>query len=92
MAIEFEGVKWLATLGVGGVLAGGMFLFYRKDSNDKHKRVEDVAKDNGELTKLCIGVIEKNGEAYVKVAESHAKLAAAVEQMTDLLWRMKNGG
>lgn len=24
-------VKWLATLGVGGVLAGFMFSFYRKD-------------------------------------------------------------
>jgi len=26
-----EFVKWLATLGVGGVLAGFMFHFYRKD-------------------------------------------------------------
>ena len=29
MAPEF--VKWLVTLGVGGVLAGFMFMFYRKD-------------------------------------------------------------
>lgn len=29
MDIEF--VKWVATLGVGGVLAGMMFHFYRKD-------------------------------------------------------------
>jgi hypothetical protein len=26
-----EFVKWIATLGVGGVLAGFMFAFYRKD-------------------------------------------------------------
>lgn len=26
-----EFIKWLATLGVGGVLAGFMFAFYRKD-------------------------------------------------------------
>lgn len=26
-----EFVQWLATLGVGGVLAGLMFIFYRKD-------------------------------------------------------------
>lgn len=26
-----EFVKWIATLGVGGILAGFMFAFYRKD-------------------------------------------------------------
>lgn len=26
-----EFTKWLATLGVGGILAGFMFMFYRKD-------------------------------------------------------------
>lgn len=26
-----EFMKWLATLGVGGILAGLMFMFYRKD-------------------------------------------------------------
>jgi hypothetical protein len=26
-----EFVKWLATLGIGGVLAGFIFIFYRKD-------------------------------------------------------------
>lgn len=29
--MDAEFAKWLATLGVGGVLAGLMFLFYRKD-------------------------------------------------------------
>lgn len=29
--MDAEFVKWLATLGVGGVLAGLMFMFYRKD-------------------------------------------------------------
>lgn len=31
MNVDSEFVKWLATLGVGGVLAGLMFMFYRKD-------------------------------------------------------------
>jgi hypothetical protein len=30
-AMDAEFAKWLATLGVGGVLAGLMFMFYRKD-------------------------------------------------------------
>lgn len=29
--MDSEFIKWLSTLGVGGVLAGLMFAFYRKD-------------------------------------------------------------
>jgi hypothetical protein len=29
--VDAEFTKWLVTLGVGGVLAGFMFMFYRKD-------------------------------------------------------------
>lgn len=29
--MDGEFIKWIATLGVGGVLAGFMFVFYRKD-------------------------------------------------------------
>lgn len=31
MGIDTEFVKWLATLGIGGILAGFIFIFYRKD-------------------------------------------------------------
>lgn len=31
MPMDPELVKWFASLGVGGALAGGMFLAYRKD-------------------------------------------------------------
>jgi hypothetical protein len=30
--LDPESVKWFATLGVGGILAAFMFLFYRKDA------------------------------------------------------------
>ncbi len=29
---DVETLKWLASLGVGGILAGGMFAVYRKDA------------------------------------------------------------
>ena len=32
--MDLEFAKWLATLGVGGVLAGVMFGFYRKDMRE----------------------------------------------------------
>lgn len=31
LVIDSEFVKWLTTLGIGGILAGFMFVFYRKD-------------------------------------------------------------
>jgi len=31
LLMDGEFIKWIATLGVGGVLAGFMFVFYRKD-------------------------------------------------------------
>lgn len=31
MIMDGEFIKWLTTLGVGGILAGIMFMFYRKD-------------------------------------------------------------
>lgn len=31
IVMDAEFVKWLSTLGIGGILAGLMFLFYRKD-------------------------------------------------------------
>lgn len=31
MGIDLEFTKWLATLGIGGILAAFMFMYYRKD-------------------------------------------------------------
>lgn len=30
--MDLETMKWFASMGVGGVLAGGMFYLYRKDA------------------------------------------------------------
>jgi len=51
-------VQWLASLGVGGILAGGMFMVYRQDRKDSEKRFQEVA--NNFLT-----VIQQNTEAMV---------------------------
>jgi len=31
VTMDPEFIQWLATLGIGGILAGFMFIFYRKD-------------------------------------------------------------
>lgn len=62
---DTEFAKWLATLGVGGVLAGVMFAFYRKDMKQytdmmRHERGEllSVVRDNTVSNTTLVGVIK----------------------------------
>lgn len=57
MDIEF--VKWLATLGVGGALAGMMFIVYRKDMR------ELTAQWRGQ-TELLVQVVRDNTVAMTQ--------------------------
>lgn len=41
-----EFVKYLATLGVGGVLAAGMFYFYRMDAISTRESLSRIVQDN----------------------------------------------
>jgi hypothetical protein len=82
-------VKWLATLGVGGVLAGFMFAFYRKDikqyralenrdrPDDKHR--EENTASNTRLVLLL--------EAAERNALRKTDLDALIERRLDELQR-----
>jgi len=58
--LDTEFTKWLVTLGVGGVLAGYMFAFYRKD-----------IKNYTELWKMAtdrlLDTLEKNTASNLKL-------------------------
>lgn len=63
--MDAEFTKWLATLGVGGVLAGLMFMFYRKDVKqytELWKTATDqlisIVKDNTISNTRLIALIE----------------------------------
>lgn len=56
--IEFS--KWLITLGVGGILAGFMFMFYRKDV----KQFTELWRATAEL---LMGVIKDNTASNVRL-------------------------
>ena len=51
-----ELLKYLAPLGVGGILAWGMFMVYRKDMRDIVKRLEDS-------NSLLVSVVKENTAA-----------------------------
>jgi len=60
-----EFIKWLITLGVGGVLAGFMFVFYRKDIKQYTElwkitadQLMSIVKENTASNTKLIGLIE----------------------------------
>ncbi len=57
--MDKEFAQWLATLGVGGVLAGFMFVFYRKDV----RAYTDLWKAQSEL---LVRVVQDNTAASTK--------------------------
>lgn len=57
---DTEFVKWFATLGVGGVLAGLMFMFYRKDV----KQYTDLWKGQSDA---LLQVVKDNTVAITKM-------------------------
>lgn len=63
--MDAEFAKWLTTLGVGGALAGLMFIFYRKDIKqytELWKTTTDqlviIVKENTASNTKLIGLIE----------------------------------
>ncbi len=63
--VNTEFAQWIATLGIGGVLAGFMFMFYRKDMKqftDLWKTTSDqlilVIKENTTSSTRLIALIE----------------------------------
>lgn len=63
--MDAEFVKWFTTLGVGGVLAGFMFMFYRKDIK-QYTELWKMASDQ------LMGVVKDN-------TASNAKLISLIE-------------
>mgnify|MGYP001562818035 FL=1 len=67
-AIPTDGLHWLASLGVGGVLAGVIFHFYRQDRKTSEDRYAALAQDfrtivqdnTAAMVKLC-QMIDRNG-------------------------------
>lgn len=62
--MDAEALKWLASLGVGGVIAGGMFLVYRKDA----LAWQQAWKGQSEM---LVQVIKENTAAITELIEVH---------------------
>lgn len=55
-----DAMQWFATLGVGGVLAGMMFFFYRKDV----RAITELWKTQ---TEMLVNVVQENTRSNVQL-------------------------
>lgn len=76
MNIDLEFTKWLATLGIGGVLAAFMFTFYRKDVKqytELWKAATDqlmfVIKENTASNIKLISLIENQEKNSIRLTD-----------------------
>jgi hypothetical protein len=79
---ESDFAKWLVTLGVGGVLAGFMFVFYRKDI----KQYTELWKTTSEVLMV---IVKENTASNTKLIsmlealERNTMRKADIETMID---------
>ena len=88
--MDAEFVKWFTTLGVGGVLAGFMFMFYRKDVKqytELWKTTSDqmlaVIKDNTSSNTKLINLIETQERNMVRKEDIITLIDRRFEQRKD---------
>lgn len=72
--VSTEFAQWLVTLGVGGVLAAFMFVFYRKDV----KQYTELWKAQAESMESLIRFVT---EVVLKNTESNTQLIVLIEEM-----------
>lgn len=86
--MDAEFAKWLATLGVGGVLAGLMFMFYRKDVKqytELWKTSTDqlilIVKDNTASNTRLITLLENQERNALRKSDIEAFLDKRLRDM-----------
>lgn len=93
-----ELLTFATTMGVGGVLALAMFLFYRKDSKENAQRERDVAQAHAtrlegllaaerERTGLVIALVRE----VAQVVQNHAAVSATLCTKLDRVFDERDG-
>ena len=64
--MDAEFGRWLIQLGVGGLLAGVLLMFYRKDVKQYTELWQAQSKLNAEQTNMMMTVVRENTAAFVE--------------------------
>lgn len=86
--VDAEFIKWFATLGIGGVLAGFMFMFYRKDIKQytelwrmtTEQTILVVKENTATITKLN-SLIESQETIFVRKTDFEQLLVRKIAEL-----------
>ena len=73
--MELETIKYLSTLGVGGVIAGFMFLIYRQD----HQKVIKLEENCVQREAVLVQILQKNAVASEALTQTITVLMAQTQ-------------
>jgi hypothetical protein len=97
--VDAEFTKWLLTLGVGGVLAGLMFMFYRKDIKqytELWKLATDqmmlIVKENTASNSKLIALIENQERNAIRKSDIESLIARSIIKNENLLRDEREAG
>jgi len=84
--IDSEFIKWLTTLGIGGILAGFMFVFYRRDVRQytelwksSSDQFAQIVKDNTESNVRLIVLIETQSRESLRKSDFDTLVRQRIE-------------
>lgn len=84
-AVDAEFTKWLATLGIGGILAAFMFTFYRKDV----KQYTDLWKTTSEQLMAVVKDNTASNTKLISLIENQERNSMRRDDVLQLLTKMK---
>jgi hypothetical protein len=76
--MEPDLLKYLAPLGVGGILAAFIFWFNRKDSNDNAKKIAEYAAAWQGQSQLLLQVVKENTASNTSLQATTAALQSVI--------------
>lgn len=65
----FPSIQWFASLGVGGVLAGGMFLAYQSAEKKRAVERKEQEKRYADLALNFRQIVQENTKAIIELKE-----------------------
>lgn len=90
--LDPEFTKWLATLGVGGALAGLMFAFYRKDIKQytelwriTAEQLTDIVKENTASNVKLINLIEAQERNQIRKGDIDMLIKDRVKEQINVI-------
>lgn len=85
--MDSEFIKWLSTLGIGGILAGLMFVFYRKDVRQytelwktSSDQMMTIVKENTASNTKIITVCENIERNSIRKADIEFLIGKRIEE------------